>query len=128
MNAMTQPSDNATRQRQRMRQARAYSPDFGDDATMQDDMRDQVEHGRERAAEGLGNAAERLRDRSDERGGMGGMAGKAAASGMDAAAGYLESHTAGDMWDRLMDFAKKHPAITLAVALFLGYRIGRMMP
>jgi hypothetical protein len=47
---------------------------------------------------------------------------------MDAAAGYLESHTASDTWDRVMEFAKKHPAITIAVALFLGYRIGRMLP
>lgn len=86
-----------------------------------------AEEGKDQAAQGMERAAESLRDRVSENGGIASDAGVRAADAMDSAAGYLRSHDTSEMWSDVETYAKAHPTKALAGAIFAGFILGRII-
>ncbi len=92
-------------------------------------MSDQIDAGKSKAAGGLRDAAQMVRDRAGSVPVPG--ADKVAAAAADRAetsAQYLEEHSPADMWSDLMGFCKSHPAGALGIGFGLGYMIKKLMP
>jgi hypothetical protein len=92
-------------------------------------MNDQVDAGKTRAAGTLRDVAQMVR----ERGGSAPVPGvdkaaEAAARQVESGAQYLEEHTPADMWSDLMSFCRAHPAGALFIGFGFGYLVKKLMP
>ena len=96
---------------------------------MTDRAQDQAERQKERAADRIGNAADLMRDRgSDLPGGQTTQqAAGMAADKMDQAANFLHERNVGDMFEKVRDLTRSHPAPALIVAGALGLFLGRKL-
>jgi hypothetical protein len=92
-------------------------------------MSDQVDAGMAKAAGGLREAAQLVRDRAGSVPVPGAdKVAEAAAVRVETGAQYLEEHSPADMWSDLMGFCKSHPAGALGIGFGLGYMIKKLMP
>jgi ElaB/YqjD/DUF883 family membrane-anchored ribosome-binding protein len=90
-------------------------------------IQEQADAGRESAGEGLGTAAEKIRQKSQEQDGMAAEAGSKIAEGMDQTATYLKEHDTGEMVDDLERYIRQHPMQAVAGAVAAGFVIGRIL-
>jgi ElaB/YqjD/DUF883 family membrane-anchored ribosome-binding protein len=90
-------------------------------------IEEKADETRESAAEGLGTAATKLREKSQEQDGMAAEAGSKIAEGMDQTASYLKEHDTGEMVDDLERYIRQHPMQAVAGAVAAGFVIGRIL-
>ena len=82
--------------------------------------------GMDKAAEGVGSAAEKMRARAqDDEGVRSSLEGKAA-DAMDKTAGYLKDHDSKELMHDLEEFVKAHPLQAAVGALAAGYLLGKI--
>jgi hypothetical protein len=89
--------------------------------------KEQLESGKVKAADSMEQAAHRLRDRAEAKGGLPHQAGTTVAEGIEGAAGYLRNHTTNEIWRDVEDYVRQHPGRALAGAIFTGYLLGKIM-
>jgi ElaB/YqjD/DUF883 family membrane-anchored ribosome-binding protein len=88
-----------------------------------------VESRRQAAADGLASAAEKLHERADKLPGGEKVQGLAhgTANKLEATADYLREHDTQAMVDGVMQFVRRNPGKSLAVAAVVGYMAARAM-
>lgn len=74
-----------------------------------------------KAATGIGTAADRMRARAEDDGGVRAAFEGKAAQAMDHTAGYLHSHDSQGLTHDLGEWVRAHPFQAVAVAFFVGY-------
>lgn len=83
--------------------------------------------GIDKAAQGLGSAAEKMRSRAEEDQGMRSTVETKAAEAMDKTAGYLKEHDSQELMRDLEEFVKAHPMQAAVGALAAGYVLGKLV-
>ena len=83
--------------------------------------------GIDKAAQGLGSAAEKMRSRADEDQGMRSTVETKAADAMDKTAGYLKDRDSQELMRDLEEFVKAHPMQAAVGALAAGYVLGKLV-
>ena len=99
-----------------------------------DELHTTADRMRERATE-LGNRANTAVDdastaageRMESVGGSLRHSGDAAAERLETAGAYLKEHTPGDIVEDLGDVMRRHPKVTLAAGLALGFMLARLI-
>lgn len=84
-----------------------------------------LDAGRESVANTLQNTAETLRHRAGEGNGRLQSVAQKTADGLASAADYTRNHNFNDVWSDFSSFVRRHPAESIACALFLGVIAGR---
>lgn len=92
-----------------------------------DQAKDAAMRGKEKAATGFGSAGERIRERTEGKGGVREVVGAKVATGLETAGDYLQNHEYKEMVEDIEGYVKKHPMQTVAGAVFAGIIIGRML-
>ncbi|MGI8926759.1 MAG: hypothetical protein ACR2HN_08970 [Tepidiformaceae bacterium] len=87
----------------------------------------QADAGIDLAASGLQTAADEVRERLGEQGGMAGQVGTKMAGGLERTAGYLREHDSNQVWGDFEQFVKDHPMRAAAGAVVAGFLIGRIL-
>jgi len=90
-------------------------------------LQDQADAGIDKAAQGLEQAAEQMRSRMDDKGGVQAQVGTKVADSLEKTAGYLRDHEAEQIWQDVEQFVKDHPLQAAATAAFAGFVVARMM-
>jgi hypothetical protein len=85
-------------------------------------VREQVEQGRERTAEGVERVAGRVRERAANIPGS-----ERVAEGMEGTARYLREHDTTEIMNDLERYVRQHPMQAVAGAVFAGFLIGRVL-
>jgi hypothetical protein len=83
--------------------------------------------GLDKAAQGLGSAADKMRTRAEEDEGIRGSLEGKAAEAMDKTAGYLKDHDSQELMRDVEEFVKAHPLQAAAGALVAGYVLGKLV-
>jgi ElaB/YqjD/DUF883 family membrane-anchored ribosome-binding protein len=83
--------------------------------------------GMNKAADGLGSAAEKMRTRAEEDEGVRATVEVKAAEAMDKTADFLKTHDSKELIADLEEFVKAHPLQAAAGALAAGYVIGKIV-
>jgi len=83
--------------------------------------------GMDKAAQGLGSAAEKMRMRAEEDQGMRSTVEAKAADAMDKTAGYLKEHDSQELMHEIEEFVKTHPMQAAVGALAAGYVLGKLV-
>lgn len=83
--------------------------------------------GIDRAAEGLQQAADTMRERAGDHDGMQAQVGTKLADGLEKTAAYLKEHDSAELWDEVEAFVKEHPMQAAAGALVAGFLFGRIL-
>ena len=96
----------------------------GNVATM---ARERTDQGKEKAAEGMQTAAEKIRERSESREGMQAQVGTRVADTLEKTSGYLREHDTNEMWDDFESFVRENPMQAAAGALVAGFVLGRIL-
>jgi ElaB/YqjD/DUF883 family membrane-anchored ribosome-binding protein len=86
-----------------------------------------ADEGLDKAAGGLEQNAERLREKAQERGGIAADAGTRVADGMEKTAGYLREHDTAEILDDVERYVRDHPVQAVAGAVIGGFVIGRLL-
>ncbi|OAI38966.1 hypothetical protein AYO38_08615 [bacterium SCGC AG-212-C10] len=89
-------------------------------------VQDGVEGGKEKLADGIGSAAETMRERMDGDGAVA-KAGTMAADSLEKTASYLRDHESGELWADVQEYVKQHPASALVGALAAGFVLSRIV-
>jgi len=87
---------------------------------------DGVEAGKEKLADGIGSAADTMRERMDGDGAVA-KAGTMAADSLEKTASYLRDHESGELWADVQEYVKQHPASALVGALAAGFVLSRIV-
>jgi ElaB/YqjD/DUF883 family membrane-anchored ribosome-binding protein len=87
----------------------------------------QAEVGVDKAAEGMHSAADKIRERASNQGGMAADAGMKVADSMDKTAGYLREHDTAEILDDVEKYVRDHPMQAVAGAVIGGFVIGRIL-
>ena len=82
--------------------------------------------GIDKAAEGLGSAAEKMRSRAEEADGVRSSIEAKTADAMDKTAGYLKDHDSSELMHDVEQFVKTHPLQAAVGALAAGYLLGKI--
>jgi ElaB/YqjD/DUF883 family membrane-anchored ribosome-binding protein len=90
-------------------------------------LQDQADMGIDKAAGGLESAAEQMRGRFEDKGGMQGQMGTKVADSLEKTAGYLRDHEADQIWQDVENFVKDHPIQSAAGAAVAGFVIARVL-
>ena len=90
-------------------------------------VQDQAETRKDKAAEGLEQAAEQMRNRVERQGGMQGEVGAKVADSLERSASYLREHEVDQIWDDLEEFVKDHPIQAAVGAAFAGFVVARIL-
>lgn len=101
--------------------AREVASEYGQKA------QDQIETGKDQAAIGIEKAAEKLRERAGQSGGMPAQATEKVAAGMENAATYLRDHSTNDIWADVEYYVREHPTQAVAGAVVAGFLLGRIL-
>jgi len=98
-------------------------------AQMTNRAADQAEQHKERAADRMENVADTMRDRSGSLpgGDTTQRATNMAADRMDQAANFLHERNVGDMFAKVIDMTRSHPAPALIIAGAVGLILGRKL-
>ncbi len=83
--------------------------------------------GMNKAADGLGTAAEKMRTRAEEDEGVRATVEVKAADAMDKTADFLKTHDSRELMQDLEEFVKSHPLQAAVGALAAGYVIGKIV-
>ena len=83
--------------------------------------------GMNKAADGLGTAAEKMRTRAEEDEGVRATMEVKAADAMDKTADFLKTHDSKELMTDLEEFVKAHPIQAAVGALAAGYVIGKIV-
>jgi len=95
-------------------------------AAVQERVASGADAGMNKAAEGFGTAAERLRNRAEDDEGVKSTIEAKAADAMDKTAGYLKEHDSSELVQDLEKFVKAHPIQAAVGALAAGYLLGKI--
>lgn len=90
-------------------------------------LQDQADAGIDKAAQGLEQAAEQMRSRMEDKGGVQAQVGTKVADSLEKTAGYLRDHEADQIWQDVEQFVKDHPLQAAATAAFAGFVVARIM-
>ena len=96
-------------------------------SALQDKVSSGADTGMEKAAEGLGTAAERMRSRASETEGLPNTVGVRAADAMEKTAGYLKEHDSQELLHDVEDYMKAHPIKAAAGAMVAGYVLAKIV-
>lgn len=83
--------------------------------------------GMNKAADGLGSAAEKMRTRAEEDEGIRATVEVKTADAMEKTADFLKTHDSRELMTDLEEFVKAHPLQAAAGALAAGYVIGKIV-
>ncbi|HET6615987.1 MAG TPA: hypothetical protein VFH62_08875 [Dehalococcoidia bacterium] len=89
--------------------------------------REKADEGMQKAAGGMEDTAQKLRDRTEDKGGMQAKAGEKVAEGMEKTAGYLREKDTQQIMDDVEQYVREHPVQAIAGALFGGFVIARIL-
>ena len=90
-------------------------------------LHEQADVNIDRAADGLEKAAEEMRSRMGDKGGVQSQVGTRVADSLDKTSQYLRDHQAEDIWNDMEHFVKEHPIQAAVTAAFAGFMVARMM-
>ncbi len=90
-------------------------------------LQDQADANIDRAADGLEKAAEQMRTRLEQKGGVQGQVGTKVADSLDKTSQYLREHEAQEIWSEVESFVKQHPMQAALGAAAAGFVLARMM-
>jgi ElaB/YqjD/DUF883 family membrane-anchored ribosome-binding protein len=94
---------------------------------VQDKMTSGADQGMDKAAQGLGSAAEKMRTRAEDDQGMRSTIEVKAADAMDKTASYLKEHDSQELMHDIEEFVKAHPMQAAVGALAAGYVLGKIV-
>jgi ElaB/YqjD/DUF883 family membrane-anchored ribosome-binding protein len=80
-----------------------------------------IDVGRTKVADGIEDAAAKLRESADAAGSIGHTAGETVAVRMEATADYLHEHDTNAIADDMSAYIKAHPMQSIIVAVVVGY-------
>jgi ElaB/YqjD/DUF883 family membrane-anchored ribosome-binding protein len=86
-----------------------------------------ADKGMDKAAEGLGTAAEKMRSRAAEESGVRSTVQEKAADAMDKTAVYLKEHDSQELMHELEEYVKTHPLQAAAGALVAGFVLAKIV-
>lgn len=86
-----------------------------------------ADSGIDKAAQGLGSAADKMRTRAEEDEGVRSTVEAKAADAMDKTAVYLKDHDSQELLHDLEEFVKAHPMQAAVGALAAGYVLGKLV-
>jgi len=95
-------------------------------SAVQESVASGADAGMDKAADGLGNAAAKMRGRAEEDEGVRSTLETKAADAMDKTAGYLKDHDSSELLKDLEEFVKLHPIQAAIGALAAGYLLGKI--
>ena len=89
--------------------------------------REKADEGMNKAAGTMEDTAQKLRGRTEDKGGMQAKAGEKVAEGMEKTAGYLREKDTQQIMDDVEQYVREHPVQAIAGALFGGFVIARIL-
>jgi ElaB/YqjD/DUF883 family membrane-anchored ribosome-binding protein len=100
------------------------NPDGKDGGEIKDRVMSGADAGKEKAAEGLSTAADKMRSDED---GVRSQLGNKAADAMERTADYLKDHDSNELMHDIEEFVKAHPLQAAAGALAAGSVLGKLV-
>ena len=89
--------------------------------------REKADEGMQKAAGTMDETAQKLRDRTEDKGGVQAKAGEKMAEGMEKTAGYLREKDTQQIMDDVEQYVREHPVQAVAGALVGGFLIARIL-
>jgi ElaB/YqjD/DUF883 family membrane-anchored ribosome-binding protein len=113
-------------------QGESFGQKAGETATeaktaVQDRVVSGADTGMDKAAQGLGSAADKMRTRAEDDQGMRSTIEVKAADAMDKTASYLKEHDSQELMHDIEEFVKAHPMQAAVGALAAGYVLGKIV-